>query len=121
MLKGQGLCGAIKYVYNAQLDHSILCFCIDCQRAQGGMMAWNSPIDRSKFDVIQGKSLLKEYRHTPMKSRVFCENCGSPIYSYRDDLPNVIRLRLGTVTTGHKPKPLQIHYIERKEEYLSLR
>ena len=31
---------------------------------------------------------------------MFCSNCGSAIYSARDDLPGVRRLRLGTVETS---------------------
>ena len=47
----------------------------------------------------KGQELLKAYRSSPNKVRVFCANCGSPLYSARDDLPGVRRLRLGTVDT----------------------
>jgi hypothetical protein len=40
----------------------------------------------------------------PPKARVFCSNCGSPMYSARDDLPSVRRLRLGTVETPFECK-----------------
>ena len=48
---------------------------------------------------MAGAHLLKEYRATPGKGRVFCSCCGSPLYSARDDLPGIKRLRLGTVET----------------------
>jgi hypothetical protein len=40
-----------------------------------------------------------EYRSSPDKVRAFCKVCGSPIYSAKDDIPGVLRLRLGTVDT----------------------
>ena len=49
--------------------------------------------------LLQGQDLLREYRAVPAKARVFCARCGSPLYSARDDLPAVKRLRLGTVDT----------------------
>lgn len=117
MLKGHCLCGAIQYEYHAALEQSILCYCRDCQQAQGGIMAWNSPIQKKFFKIIQGGDLLSAYFHTPNKARVFCRVCASPIYSYRIDLPQIIRLRLGTVVEGDIPAPTEIFYAEAKPEF----
>ena len=76
-----------------------MCHCSMCRRAQGSAYVAISPVDSSKFRITAGRELLKEYRSTPNKARIFCSNCGSPIYSVRDDLPDVKRLRLGTVET----------------------
>ena len=117
MLKGHCLCGAIQYEYHAALEQSILCYCRDCQQAQDGIMAWNSPIQKNFFKIIQGEDLLSAYFHTPNKARVFCRVCASPIYSYRIDLPQIIRLRLGTVVEGDIPAPTEIFYAEAKPEF----
>ncbi|WP_353939588.1 GFA family protein [Acinetobacter haemolyticus] len=82
---------------------------------------WNSPLDQSKFEFVKGRDQLKEYFHTPNKARVFCQQCGSPIYSYRTDLPNVIRLRLGTVTEGHIPAPTEEFFTEHKPKFIEVR
>ncbi|WP_240618182.1 GFA family protein [Halomonas heilongjiangensis] len=47
---------------------------------------------------------MKEYRTTPNKARVFCSECGSPLYSDRDDLPEAKRLRLGTLDSWCRPR-----------------
>ena len=57
---------------------------------------------------------------------VFCviaQHCASPIYSYRTDLPNIIRLRLrlGTVTEGHLPAPQEEFFTEHKPSFIELR
>ena len=89
MIKGQCLCGAITYLYHGEIEQSILCFCRDCQLAQGTIVAWNSALKRSKFEICTGYQILKEYFHTPNKARVFCGICASPIFSYRLDLPGL--------------------------------
>ena len=119
MVEGQCLCGLVSYRYHADIENSILCYCLHCRRAQGGLMGWNSAIDQTKFEVVRGIKYLKEYFHSPNKARVFCQECGSPIYSYRVDLPDVIRLRLGTVMFGHIPTPTEEFYVEHKPDFLT--
>lgn len=126
MIEGQCLCGRIQYRYAAEIEQSILCFCQHCRLAQGALFGWNSPIDQSKFKLLQGQDALKEYFHTENKARVFCDHCGSPLYSYRLDLPNILRLRLrlrlrlGTVTLGILPAPKETAYQEYQPDFICL-
>jgi hypothetical protein len=41
----------------------------------------------SAFKSTQGE--LKYYRATPVAKRGFCDNCGSPVAFFYDDLPDV--------------------------------
>ncbi|MFU8927721.1 GFA family protein [Acinetobacter puyangensis] len=118
MIRGQCLCGEVKYSYNAPIVETIICHCLDCQKAQGSLFAFNSPIDQQKFVIEQGKLALKEFFYTENKARVFCLHCGSPLYSYRKDLPHVIRLRLGTVTEGSIPTPKQAFFVQHCPDFL---
>lgn len=120
MIQGQCLCGAVRYRYHAELPQSILCFCQHCRLAQGAAFGWNSPIDQSKFELLQGHPYLTEYFHTENKARVFCSQCGSPIYSFRTDLPNVLRLRLGTVTEGYVPAPAELAYQQHQPDFICI-
>lgn len=120
MIKGQCLCGRVKYLYHAEIKQSILCFCQDCQLAQGSIMGWNSPLLLNAFEITSGQAFLKQYFNTPNKARVFCRECGSPIYSYRLDLPEIIRLRLGAVTEGLIPPPDQQFYITNQPSFIKI-
>ena len=120
MIEGQCLCGAVYYRYHAEIEKTILCFCQHCRRAQGSIMGWNSPIAREHFEVVRGLKYLKEYFHSPNKARVFCQECGSPIYSYRLDLPDIIRLHLGTVTQGKVPEPCEQAFAQYKPNFLAI-
>lgn len=99
MIVGGCLCGGVRYEYDGSIGEISICHCSMCRKAQGTAHAAVSPLDASKFRVVRGVELLKEFRAVPYKARVFCSNCGSPIYSARDDLPGVRRLRIGTLDT----------------------
>ncbi|HET8731904.1 MAG TPA: GFA family protein [Moraxellaceae bacterium] len=99
MLQGSCLCGGVRYEYDGEITELSMCHCSQCRRAQGTAFVAVGPIQTDRFRLLAGAGLLKEYRAVPHKARVFCSHCGSPLYSRRDDLPEVLRLRLGTVTT----------------------
>lgn len=99
MIEGGCLCGGIRYEYDGDFYELSMCHCKQCQKAQGIAFAAVCPVEANKFRFVSGRELLKEYRASDNKVRVFCSNCGSPIYSARDDLPETKRLRIGTVDT----------------------
>ena len=99
MIKGSCLCGGIRYEYDGEIEEISICHCSQCRKAQGSAFAAVSPLAADRFRLVSGAHLLKEFRSSPDKVRVFCANCGSPIYSAKDDRPEVKRLRLGTVET----------------------
>lgn len=103
MHTGSCLCGKVRYEYRGEIDEVSMCHCTQCQKAQGSAFAAVAPIRSADFRITQGGEYLKEYRATPNKARVFCAECGSPIYSARDDLPEAKRLRLGTLDTPISP------------------
>ena len=56
-----------------------------------------APIETKYVEVVQGHALCSEYFATANKKRVFCKICGSPLFSARLDLPEVVRLRVGLI------------------------
>jgi hypothetical protein len=99
VIVGGCLCNGVRYEYDGSIEEISMCHCSVCRKAQGSAFVAISPVETSMFRVIKGQELLREFRVVPHKARVFCSHCGSPIYSSRDDLPGVVRLRLGTVET----------------------
>jgi hypothetical protein len=99
MIEGSCLCGGIRYQYDGEIEGISICHCSQCRKAQGSAFAAVSPVAAARFKILAGAELLKEFRSSPDKVRVFCATCGSPIFSAKDDAPEVRRLRLGTVDT----------------------
>lgn len=99
MLQGSCLCGKVTYQYHGIISEIALCHCSQCRQAQGGAFATNSPVDARLLD-FQGAEHIREYYSSENKLRAFCQHCGSALYSAKTDLPNIRRLRLGTVTSA---------------------
>lgn len=118
MIKGSCLCGGVRYEYHGEIREVSMCHCSQCRKAQGSAFVAVSPVESARFRIVSGAELLKEYRAVPHKARVFCSRCGSPLYSARDDLPHVKRLRLGTVETPfHCQKAYHIHTASKASWY----
>lgn len=120
MLTGSCLCGGIQYQYDGEINEISLCHCGQCRKAQGSAFAANSPLLSAQFHIVKGHELLKSYYSSPIKKRVFCANCGSPLYSQRDDKLDVLRLRLGTLDTPITATPSYHTYCDSKAEWWTI-
>jgi len=96
MITGGCQCGKVRFEYSGAIDQIAMCHCTQCRKAQGGAFGTNCPVDASLLS-FSGEENLVEYESSPGKLRVFCGTCGSPMYSKRDSLPNIKRLRMGTI------------------------
>lgn len=101
------LCAGIAFRLTGELAPLQICHCTQCRKAQGSAFAANLPVAREAFHLDRGAELLAEYESSPGKKRVFCRRCGSPVYSYRDALPGVLRIRAGLI---HEPLPGRAAY-----------
>jgi hypothetical protein len=120
MLTGSCLCGGIHYQYNGEITEIAICHCGQCRKAQGSAFATNAPLLSSQFHITQGQELLKTYYSSDIKKRVFCANCGSPLYSQLDDKPDVLRLRIGTLDTATHTKPSYHIYCDSKAPWWTI-
>lgn len=93
--QGSCLCGGISFTIKGPLAPIQVCHCAQCRQAQGGPVATNIPVEESALTFLQGEDLLQHYESSPGKIRAFCKICGSPVYSKRDSLPGVVRIRAG--------------------------
>ena len=116
MLKGSCLCGAVRYELD-KLGPIVMCHCSRCRKANGSAFATNSPIDRRSFRLVAGAEALKEFESSPGVFRVFCGTCATPLYSRRPALPEVLRLRIGSLDTPIDSRPSMHIYVGSKAEW----
>lgn len=96
MYTGSCLCSGIRFcLHLSELAPIQICHCTQCRKAQGAPFASNTPVPRSAFELLGGQELIQSYESSPGKMRCFCSRCGSPLYSWRTALPDVLRLRAG--------------------------
>ncbi|MEB3753561.1 GFA family protein [Acinetobacter sp. MD2(2019)] len=115
--QGSCLCEGIRYEIHGELGDIIQCHCQRCRKASGSAYATNAVIAAADFKLIQGQFLLKKYQSTPITQRFFCMECGSPIYSLKQDMPEIYRLRIGTLDTPITQKPTMHIFTAHKAEW----
>ena len=110
MTRGRCLCGGIVFEIDGRLAPIQICYCKQCQRAQGTALATNIPVPESDFRILAGAALLASYESSPGKLRCFCSRCGSPILSKRSEVPGVVRVRAGTLDEPIATRPgIHVH------------
>ncbi len=97
---GSCLCGGVRYEIDGVLSDFGYCHCQSCRKASGSAHGANAGIDRKHFVLQDAEGLLREYESSPGKLRAFCSRCGSPIFAYLRQTPNLVRIRLGTLDTA---------------------
>jgi len=109
MHTGSCLCGAVRFEVSGDLAPIQLCHCADCRKAQGSAFGANIPVARDELRFIAGEDALRAYESSPGKERVFCETCGSPIFSRLTAAPQTVRLRAGSLDAP-VGAPLAFHF-----------
>ena len=94
------MCGKVTYSCAADPLAVALCHCTECQRQSGAAFSVNVAIPRAAFE-LQGES-LGEFRTLGTDSgsevaRMFCRDCGSPLASLPDGLPDMALIKAGTL------------------------
>lgn len=91
-------CGAIRY--QAEVDPASvgICHCTDCQRLSGS--PWRASV-RARAEDVRLSGTPRVYVKTAdsgtRRGQAFCPDCGSPLYAFTPDDPQVFNLRLGSV------------------------
>ncbi|RJG04786.1 GFA family protein [Noviherbaspirillum cavernae] len=106
MIHGSCLCGGVQYDYAGEFGTITVCHCSDCRKAQGTSTVVAAPVNAAQFRWRKGSELIAEYESSPGKKRAFCRRCGAPLYSRRDDAPEVLRLRMGTIDNAVDATPV---------------
>lgn len=121
MHNGSCLCGAVKYEVRGDLGQGVYCHCSRCRKASGSAFASNAIVAAKDFVVVKGEDSLKKFSTPAGVHRLFCANCGSPIVSSRDSLPDVVRLRLGTLDTPVPAAPSAHIFVASKAAWWEIR
>lgn len=111
---GSCLCGGVQFRIEGGLAPIEICHCGQCRKAQGTPFATNIPLRRTALEIVAGADLLTEYESSPGKKRVFCRRCGSPLFSRRDALPEMIRLRAGCLNEPLAVRPVAHAHVASK-------
>jgi 4-carboxymuconolactone decarboxylase len=118
---GSCLCGSIRYEVEGQLGDFGFCHCRSCRKASGSAHAANAPVERARLQLVDAHGTLREFESSPGKLRAFCSACGSPLYAYLRESPDILRLRLGSLDTELTQQPRAHTFVSDKAAWEPLR
>jgi|SRR5580700_1423513 len=95
-MTGGCLCGAIRYEVTGEPIFSTHCHCRDCQRASGSAYVATARLPAGGFRITKGspKRFVGKADSGNEVTRVFCGDCGSPLYSQVSARLDLIGLRV---------------------------
>ena len=98
-MTGGCLCGAVRYESSGEPVFSLLCHCRDCQRNNGTAYTAAVRVPAAGFRVTKGepKLYIKTADSGNQVSRVFCPECGSPLFLRVSTRPDLVGIRVGTL------------------------
>jgi len=104
---GGCLCGAIRYETAGEPVFTLRCHCRDCQRQSGAAHVPAARVPSAGFRVLQGtpRRYVTKADSGNDIVRVFCGNCGTPLYVQVGTRPDLIGLRVCTLDDPSWFKP----------------
>ena len=120
MINGSCLCGAVKYELKGEISQILLCHCSRCRKATGSAFAALTPVRTEDLHFISGEQSIKKFDSAPGVGRYFCQDCGSPLFSKRENAPELVRLRIGTLDTKIPTTPIAHVFVASKSEWFEI-
>ncbi|WP_460225125.1 GFA family protein [Aurantivibrio infirmus] len=100
-IKGQCLCGTVKYSVKGEISSFHLCYCSRCRLATGSAHASNMFSQPHYLTWISGENNIQRYELESAKSfaKQFCRTCGSAV-PYINRSKTFLVIPAGTVVDG---------------------
>ena len=97
-IKGQCLCGGVRYTANEEPLAKRACWCRVCQYLSSGGGTVNAMFKRDAV-LIEGEtrsyaSIADSGNHM---HRMFCPTCGTPMFGYAEERAHLLVVRVGTM------------------------
>ncbi|MBX7146132.1 MAG: GFA family protein [Alphaproteobacteria bacterium] len=98
-IHGSCHCGTIHYEAIVNPDKTTICHCTDCQKLTGSAYRVSVPAEKGSFHLLKGTPTIyiKIGDSGARRAQAFCPTCGSSLYVYDADNPNLYGLRVGCI------------------------
>ena len=118
---GSCQCGDVKYEVTDKPLLTVACHCKDCQKLSTSAFSISMILNRSGFKILSGE--LKSWKRTTAAGGIaicwFCPNCGNRIFHENPEMPNLIRLKPGTLEDTSVLEPQAHVWTCREQRWLS--
>jgi hypothetical protein len=120
-IEGGCLCGKVRYSADAEPVFVGVCHCKNCQRQAGTAFSIVAAVPKASLS-IQGAMKTFNDRGDSGKAvyRRFCPDCGSPILSDVEVMPDISILKAGTLDDTSWLKPTMEIFCDSAQPWVSL-
>jgi len=87
----------VRYEITAPLLSAGYCHCTHCQRRTGTGSSANGRVPQDGFRLLQGEDRLRSFKPAEGLPKLFCETCGSALFSGEPSTDAEVAVRLGTL------------------------
>ena len=109
-------CGAVRYEISAEPIRGFYCQCRDCQRDTGAGHAAVAVFPSAALHVSgNAAENLRTADSGASKRKVFCGQCGSPLYNKPQNKPDMIGVYVGTLDDPSIFKPQVVLFASRAQ------
>jgi hypothetical protein len=88
-------CGSVRFEVAAPLVAANYCHCTRCQRRSGTAGSANAQPKRGSFRLLAGEEKLRAWRPEDGWEKLFCEKCGSAMFSRDPEDHDRMSIRMG--------------------------
>jgi len=120
-IEGGCLCGKVRYSADAEPIFVGLCHCANCQKGSGAAFNIVVALPTPAFSVQGATRTFAGHGDSGKAvSRRFCPDCGSPIASEPEMMPNVTMIAAGTLDDSSWVKPAMQIFCDSAQPWVEL-
>jgi hypothetical protein len=118
-LRGQCLCGAVRYAVANTFKYAFICHCSQCRRATGSAFKPFAGIESHALRLTQGDEQLLIYGNPQAAHDVHCGRCGSLLYSVVRE-GAYVHVTLGTLLDAPDIRPVAHMFVGSKAPWFEI-
>lgn len=120
-LTGGCLCGAVRYICNAEPVMSVNCHCRSCQQASGSAYAAICMLPIAALTVTGDVRYFNSPGDTGQNvSRGFCPTCGSHLFGKPAVLPTLVGIKAASLDDPSRYQPSANMYVDSAQPWDSM-
>lgn len=102
------MCGKIRYQLRTTPDIIYYCHCNDCKKSTGSAFHVGLVLEAADVDVLSGqpKGYTKTADSGNQMTRLFCDHCGSPLFTKDSGAPDNLVVKAGSLDNADHIKPI---------------
>lgn len=114
-------CGAIRYECKQEPVAMLNCHCEDCQLSSGAPFASGIVVSVSATDIVGTPKTYSVRGNTGgVTTRSFCADCGTPLFTRGEAVPQFMSIRFPTLDDHSSFKPMIDIWTSRSQSWVCL-